>query len=218
MKKVLTLTLLAAIYITAAAQINLAHVNKVYDLYIFTDCEPVDEYEMIGEVTCSTYNDYGSTSLSTSIDLNGNVRVGTISTPGTGIRSDVESTQYTSVRDFLIQRARIAYKDIDGILLYPQMNGTNRAIAITFKSKSDTNKLAMAKQIQGLYIFTDCRPVLDYTTVGFNRSKFGLLPEYTYLRNRFIDKCSKKTLKASNAVIYDFVDGGEDSATFIFVR
>lgn len=79
-----------------------ARARQVQGLYIFTDCTPAGEYEVLGTIKRS-----GATSF--------------------------KSSQYESVRDILIDRAKEAYPAGEGLIMDLRTGGTDKAEVIRFK-------------------------------------------------------------------------------------
>lgn len=79
-----------------------ARARQIQGLYIFTDCTPAGEYEVLGTVKRS-----GATSF--------------------------KSSQYESVRDILIDRAKKEYPMGEGIIFDLRTGGTDKADVIRFK-------------------------------------------------------------------------------------
>lgn len=84
--------------------------------------------------------------------------------------------------------------------------------------KYTTNKAAAnARQLQGLYIFTDCTPAGEYEVIG-TISRTGALSlrsaQYESIRDVLIDR-AKKQYPAGEGIIFDFRTGGTDKADVI---
>lgn len=82
---------------------------------------------------------------------------------------------------------------------------------ITFKKSH-----AEAEQYQGIYIFTDSRPVLEANYLGTVKVSVGLTSsgQYTSVRDLLIKK-AKKEYPAAEAIILNFKDGGTDRADVV---
>lgn len=93
-------------------------------------------------------------------------------------------------------------------------------LLLTAGMVSDKNKsLAEAEQIEGLYIFTDCKPVAEYEYVGTVKSNtlgFGD-SQYTGVRDRLIKNC-KKDYPEANGIIITLVTGKKDKADAIRIK
>lgn len=79
-----------------------AKVRQFQGLYIFSDCTPIAEYQVLGTIQ------------------------------RTGVMS-FRSSQYESIRDVLITRAKKEYPDAEGLILDLRDGGTDKADVIRFK-------------------------------------------------------------------------------------
>ncbi len=170
--------------------IDIAHVEKSNGLFVFTDCSPIAEYEVIGEV----------------------------STNGTGNR-DLQNSlgQYEAVRDELIKIARAANSQVEGVILTFVTGGYDKAHLIKFKDPSKDCSLARVKRYSGIYIFCDNTPLCEYEYLGNLKGKFTFIPQYVNLRDHFVQKCRRK-YKNANGVILHLVTRGKDSAEAINLK
>lgn len=84
--------------------------------------------------------------------------------------------------------------------------------------KNTTNKAAAnARQLQGLYIFTDCTPAGDYEIIGTVKGLSGFSfksAQYESIRDKFIQR-AKEQYPAGEGLILDLRDGGADKADVI---
>lgn len=76
-------------------------------------------------------------------------------------------------------------------------------LGIAFKSVSD-HSLANVNKVQGLYIFTDCKPASDYEYLGTIENNLGAFktPQYEVVRDALIDKLKKEYPDADGAIFY----------------
>lgn len=85
--------------------------------------------------------------------------------------------------------------------------GFSLTLLIAFSSERPQelkNSTAEVNQVEGLLIFTDCKPVKEYEylgTVKSNTGGFGNL-QYEGVRNRLIKKVKKEYPKADGAIMY----------------
>ena len=70
-------------------------------------------------------------------------------------------------------------------------------------------KTAEVEQMEGLYVFTDSKPVFDYEYLGTVKATIGLSGQYQSVRNKLIKKAKKKYPNAEG-VIFHFTTGGTD--------
>lgn len=186
MKKNICLTVficLGIIYSTFG-QNNLANVNKIQGFYIFTDNQPLAEYDVIGEVNSNGNND-----------------------------NDIKNSggQYQPVRDYLIRTARQVNYTADGLILSMVNGGTDKAVIIKFKENAQNKNQAKVEQYQGLYLFVDCDPVKESRYLGTVKTKGSFSSaQYSALRDRLIKKC-KGDYPDAKGLIIKFVSGGADT-------
>ena len=88
----------------------------------------------------------------------------------------------------------------------------------TYELKRST---AEVDQIQGLYIFTDSKPVMEDTYLGTSKGAggggAGLNPQYEIIRNRMITKVRKEYPNA-NGVILHLNPDGKDLADALLIK
>jgi hypothetical protein len=170
------------------SQNNIATANKIQGFYIFTDCQPLAEYDVIGEVTTTGHND-----------------------------NDIKNSgaQYQPVRDYLIKTARQVNYTADGLILTLVNGGTDKAVIIKFKENAENKNQAKVTQYQGLYLFVDCEPINKTKYLGTIKSKMSFSSsQYSSLRDKMIKKC-KKDFPDAEGLILKFVSGGTDTGDAI---
>ena len=183
------------------AQKDLAIAELVGGVYIFNDCTPLGQYEVLGDVT------YGGSSNSSLIAIpNGNG--GT-----TMVLSNEATPQYITIRNGLVANALMANRAVEGILIQITKEGEGRATMIKFKEGEDKSRCRVNRQ-QGLYVFCDCKPVQRYEKLGEIVGAGGLSSLYSDLRNRLIKKVLKK-YSSADGIIINLVEGGRDRADAI---
>ena len=168
--------------ISIYSQKNLAEVNKINGIYIFTDSKPVEDYDVLGEIKAD--------------ESDKDIRI--------------SGAQYTSVRDNLINNSRLANYNVEGLILNLVNGGTEKAIMIKFKNKERKNSIAKVEQYQGIYIFTDCTPISSNNyiqTVNFYGS-YGS-GQYSNVRDILIKKAKRK-YPDTEGIILKLVSGGKD--------
>lgn len=173
-------------------QKNIATVNKIQGFYIFTDSQPLADYDVIGEVTTKGHND-------------------------PDIRNS--GAQYQSVRDYLVKTARQVNFAADGLILSLVNGGTDKAVIIKFKENAKNRNQAKVNQYQGKYLFVDCEPISETKYLGSVKSKISFSSsQYSSLRDRLIKKCIEDFSDAEGLII-KFVSGGTDTGDAItFIR
>jgi hypothetical protein len=81
-----------------------------------------------------------------------------------------------------------------------------------FTVLTDKNK-AVVSQIEGYYIFTDCKPEAEYIYLGEVHTPavnlFRTQQQYTDIRNLLIKK-AKKEYPRADGLIFTMVSGGQD--------
>lgn len=70
------------------------------------------------------------------------------------------------------------------------------------------------EQMQGLYIFTDCKPVLEYEYLGTVKATFSMDSQYQGVRDKLIRK-AKKDFPNADGIILQFKSGGTDKCDAI---
>ena len=169
-------------------QNNIASVNKINGFYIFTDNQPISEYEVIGEVNTTNHSDMDIT------------------------RS---GAQYQPVRDYLIKTARQVNYTADGLILSLVNGGTDKALIIKFKENTVTKNQAKVNQYQGIYLFVDCKPTTETQYIGtVKHSTSFSSSQYSALRDKLLKKC-KSSFPDANGIIIKFVSGGTDTGDAI---
>ncbi len=139
----------------------LARAEIINGVYVFTDCTPVEEYDVIGEVVVS-----GATNLD--IHRSGG--------------------QYPVVRDELIKTAKAANGQTEGVILSLVTGGIDKAHMIRFKNAQEDHSLARAKRYSGIYVFCDSDPLNKFEYLGNLKGKFSFIPQYSTLRDDFVKK------------------------------
>jgi hypothetical protein len=188
MKRLFTSLFFLSISYFSYCQNNVAVVNKIQNFYVFTDCQPLGEYELIGEVNTSGSND-----------------------------PEIKKSngQYQPVRDFLIKTARQVNYTADGIILSLVNGGIDKAVIIKFKENSINNSHAKVNQYQGVYVFVDNEPFNETDYVGTIKDKGKASnSQYTTLRDRLISRC-KNEFTNTRGMIIKFVNGGIDTGDLI---
>lgn len=181
-KTILTVLILLTQISLSFGQKNIAEVNKIQGFYVFVDCQPIAEYEVLGQVNVDEKD------------------------------SEIKKSggQYQSVRDNLIKVGRQANFTADGIIIKFVNGGTDKAEIIKFKEGQKNKSQAKVEQYQGVYIFVDSKPVGETDYLGTVKKSFGLMGgQYTVLRDALIKKC-KSDFKDAQALILKFVEGGAD--------
>jgi len=187
-KKLLTLIILVGLLNISYSQNNIATVNKIQGFYIFSDNQPMAEYDVIGEVTTNGHNDN---------DINNS------------------GGQYQPVRDYLIKTARQVNYTADGLILTLVNGGTDKAVIIKFKENAQNKSQAKVIQYQGVYLFVDCEPLKETKYLGTIKSKISFSsPQYSSLRDKLLKKC-KGEYPDSKGLIIKFVSGGTDTGDAI---
>jgi len=188
MKKNILFVALFAITAMCFGQNDVARVDKVNGVYVFNDCTPLADYEVIGEIECSGYQDP------------------TITT---------SHGQYTPVRDNMLRNAKRANYDTEGVILKLVNGGVDMATIIRFKNQEEDHSLARVNRYQGVYVFVDCSPVAEYQYLGNCNSTNDIFKtQYTPLRDKLINICTHK-YKDANGIILHLISNGKDTAEAI---
>ena len=210
MKKIIFVACVMMVYATLFAQDlgknNIARVNSYGGTFVFTDCTPVAEYEILGDVY---------------FDKEGKQHTLTMQTYNAQTKSMNPSTmtvtvtpQYTDIRDGLITQAVMANRQVEGVLISITKEGEGRATLIKFKEGATNKDIARVSAHLGVLVFTDCVPVNNYSFIGQINRAGGVSSDYNTLRDRLIKKALKKYSDVQG-IIPRFVSGGADSAEAI---
>ena len=200
MKKYLLL-LLILLSCNLFAQKNIAIAEQVGGVYVFNDCTPLGQYEVLGDVS------FGGSGGSSFIAMpNGTGGTTMVSSHG-------DTPQYTSIRNGLVANALMANRTVEGIIIQLPKEGEGRATMIKFKEGEDKSKCRVYRQ-QGLYVFSDCKPVQEFDKLGEVVGAGGLSSFYSNLRKRLIKKVLRK-YKTADGIMLNLVEGGRDRADAI---
>ncbi len=187
-------------------ELNLAKVSFYSGVYVFTDCIPVGEYEVLGDVY---FDKEGKTHARTLMYYNAQSK-----SINSSAYTYTETPQYPDIRDGLVAQAIMANRQVEGVLIDIPKEGEGRATLIKFKDGVEDKSLARVNSHLGIFVFTDCTPVNIYTFVGKINYAGGLNSDYNVLRDRLIKKAKKK-FSYAQGIIPRFVSGGYDSAEII---
>ena len=102
-------------------------------------------------------------------------------------------------------------------LLYGTLLGISTSTLFAFKIMNYEAKKSTGEvdQFQGLFIFVDSKPVMEYEYLGTVKSSVSLGDsQYTGVRDRIIKK-AKKDFPEADAIILTFKSGGSDKADAI---
>lgn len=80
------------------------------------------------------------------------------------------------------------------------------ASSVSYEVKKSTGEV---NQVEGLYIYTDCKPVQEYIYLGSVKSVGVSNPQYSNVRDALIKKV-KKEYDNADAVILSLNAGGQD--------
>lgn len=182
---------LTVIVFKGYGQENTAVVSKIQGFYIFTDSQPIAEYEVVGEVSTEEHNDAGISE---------------------------SKGQYQPVRDFLIKAARKINYTADGLILSFVNGCDDKASIIKFKENSVTNSHLKVNQYQGFYIFVDSEPKgeTEYISSVVGRGKSNSL-QYHAIKERLLNICRKEQPN-SKLLVLKLVYGGIDSGDIVRVK
>lgn len=190
----------------AKKDLSLARVICYSGVFVFTDCMPVEQYEILGEVY---YDKNGKQHATTLYSYNPATR----SMNTTGI-TYTESPQYPDIRDGLIVQSIMANRQVEGILITLTKEGEGRATLIKFKDGVKDKDIARVNTHLGLLVFTDCMPVNTYSFIGKINRAGGLNVDYNVLRDNLLKKVKNK-YPTAQGIIPRFVSGGRDTAEAI---
>ena len=190
-------------------ELNIARVANYSGIYVFTDCTPIAQYDILGDVF---YDKEGAKHIAM-IPAYGYSN-GSLEVTGTTIIPYTETPQYTDIRDGLIAQAVMANRQVEGVLLSFPKEGEGRATLIKFKDGVNDKSLAKVNAHLGVFVFTDCVPINTYSFVGKISKAEGLNTDYNNLRDRLIRKALNK-YSVVQGIIPRFVSGANDTAEAI---
>ena len=179
---------------------QLAKVDNYSGVYVFSYCEPVADYEVIGDVSVngggSSYYSIGGMSFYSSGEL-----------------------QYNELRNGLIVSAVMANRSVDGIIIHPTKVNSGRATMIKFKEGTEKKdrELAYVYKKSDYYIFVDCKPVSDYTYQGKRRARLLMNGSSESLIGAILTN-TKNLSRDANAIIVHFTTNGYDYAEAITIK
>ena len=191
---------------SAKKDLNIAHVACFSGVFVFTDCMPIAQYDILGEVYYDKKGKQHATTL-----YSYNPASNSINTTGL---SYTESPQYTDIRDGLIIQSVMANRQVEGIIITLTKEGEGRATLIKFKEGEKDKDLARVNTHLGLFVFTDCMPVNTYSFVGKINRAGGLNVDYNVLRDKLLKKANNR-YPTAQGIIPRFVSGGHDTAEAI---
>ncbi len=96
-------------------------------------------------------------------------------------------------------------------IIFGGIIGITLTTIVAFKIANYEPKKATGEveQMQGLYIFTDSKPVLEYEYLGTVKAIIGWDSQYQGVRDKLISK-AKKEFPSADGVIMQFKSGGTD--------
>ena len=87
-------------------------------------------------------------------------------------------------------------------------------VAFTFINYEPKKATAEVEQMQGLYIFTDSKPVLEYEYLGTVKAAISMDGQYQGVRDKLIKK-AKKDFPTADGLMMQFKSGGTDKCDAI---
>ena len=188
MKKLSLVVLATLSTLMVVAQNDIARVENIKGVYVFTDNTPLAEYDVIGEV--SFQDDWYSAFSSL-------------------------PPRYVQIRMGLVINAVLANREVEGIITDIHDDGTGTATMIKFKPNAKDRDLAKVNSYKNLLYFSDCQPVAPYELIkavnGPSSYRYGLV------RKHFLKKTRKLGLrnKGIEAVIVQYNKGINDKGQYI---
>ena len=123
---------------------------------------------------------------------------------------------YESVRNALVQKALKKYPQADAVILELEDGGKDIAVAIKFYDSCEKNKRGYAKvqQMDGLYVFSDCEPINNYTILGRTKVSITWSGQYDSVKSKLIKK-ALKVIPNARGIIISFTRGTADKGVII---
>ncbi len=164
-------------------------ISKTFgDLIVFTECEPVNEYEVLDEINI--------TSLPASL----------MSRP---------PVNYVDVRNLYIRAVNKMNLSADGIIFTLNNSGVSSAVIISFIDNSIANDTSIVSINRGLYCFVDSEPIDSFKKLGPVINKLNLYNvPFKIAREGFLKRCNKQFPKAQG-VVFNFKLNAPNSANAI---
>ena len=126
------------------------------------------------------------------------------------------SSEYEGVRNHLVKKSLKSYPQCDGIILNLSDGGEDLATIIKFSNPQEKEKWGYAKVnlFNGLYIFSDCTPINNYTIIGRSKSVVTWSGQYDGVKSNLI-KRALKSFPQAQGIILDMHRGGVDRGVII---
>ncbi|MDG1724815.1 MAG: hypothetical protein P8I11_03915 [Bacteroidia bacterium] len=173
---VLTIVFFGVIY--AQDKSTTAISNTIQDLIVFTDCEPLSEYEVLDEINVTS------------------IPPSQISKP---------PINYLDVRNLYIRTVKKMNLGADGIIFRLNKSGVSSAVAIKFFDNSIPNDTSTVNYNRDLFCFIDSKPLEGFDVLGPIINKFNLYNvPLKIARDGFLKRCNKQ-FPSANAVIFRFI-------------
>lgn len=108
---------------------------------------------------------------------------------------------YEEVKRALLRRAVKQYPEAEGLIFRFKIFGVNKAAAIRFTGEEADSTLGKTLSYEGIHVFTDCRPVRPYRTLGKVKKHWTWTREYEEMRNGLVKKALRKFPEADAVVL-----------------
>lgn len=197
-KLIIAVMILCGITTHAQSDKQLAKVDNYSGIRVFSYCEPIAEYEVLGEVSFA-----GSS--------------GGYYTIGGMMFASGSEQQYNEIRNALIVSAVMANRAVEGVIIHPIKNKQGRATMIKFKEGAEDTDLAYVSKKRDFYIFIDCKPTGNYIFQGKRRCS-DLVDGSSDSIIDGILRNTKNLSRNANAIIVTFVTNGYDYAEAITLK
>lgn len=162
----------------ASADFGIARVESYNGIFVFTDCTPIAEYEVLGEVTNAIPDSHNE---------------------GLSFFDFPSPPNHIDIRRQLITNALYANRQVEGIIITLSKIGEGHATLIKFKDGVKDKSLAKVNSFYGVLVFTDCTPINNYSFL--KKYETGNI-SYADSRNKIIQKACKKNPEVQGVIFH----------------
>lgn len=126
------------------------------------------------------------------------------------------SSEYEGVRNQLVNKALKKFPQADAVILNLSDGGSDMATIIKFTNSDEKKKWGYAKvnSFNGLYVYSNCTPINNYTITGRCKSVITWSGQYDSVKANLIKRALKKIPNAQG-IILNMQRGGVDRGVVI---
>lgn len=179
-----TILFFLSISLSIFSQQNLAIVENVNGVYVFTDCEPVAKYEIIGHISRNN--------PMSQVVVKGHI----MSTPV------ISFEQHEEKKTELANDAARANRATEAIIITRETTADGAANIIKFADGETNTNLGLVKKINGVYVFIDCKPVGEYHYLGECTNNKSGDWRYDTIRDNLLKEMLKKYPEGDGIIMH----------------